>query len=145
MIPDEDRGPAWLRDYGFTDYSSIEADIEAMEHFASKLAADVVDNYVPHMYTVSETMGVALPENQVDYFNELSVFLQTHTEARDATHINVYGFANGTNHFATAAQTISDEYKGSDARSHAKVKDVDKAFAVAADPELGSTNSGSDD
>jgi hypothetical protein len=39
MIPEEDRGPAWLRDYGYTDFGDIEADLVAMEEFAKKLAS----------------------------------------------------------------------------------------------------------
>jgi len=38
MIPEEDRGPAWLRDYGYADFGQIEADIQAMERFAATLA-----------------------------------------------------------------------------------------------------------
>ena len=30
MIPEEDRGPAWLRDYSFTDFGNIAADMHAM-------------------------------------------------------------------------------------------------------------------
>ncbi len=41
--PDEDLGPAWLRDYG-----RIEADIEAMSQFARGLTAEIQDNYLPH-------------------------------------------------------------------------------------------------
>jgi hypothetical protein len=143
MIPEEDRGPAWLRDYGFTDFGDIAADIEAMEHFAQKLSADVQDNYVPHMYTASDSMRVQLPDAATT-FPELVEFLQSHAAARDATHGNVYGYANGTNHFATAAQTISSEYRGTDARSHAKVNDVDKAFDKAINPNPDTDNGGGD-
>jgi hypothetical protein len=136
MIPDEDRGPAWLRDYGYTDFGDISADIEAMEHFASKLQVDVTDNYVPHMYAVSVAMKTAVPD-PTSYFPELSEFIQTHHAAQVATHSNVYAYANGTNDFATAAQKISTEYRGTDARSHAKVRDVDKAFDQARVPEAG--------
>src|ERR1700712_944725 len=111
MIPEEDRGPAWLRDYGFTDFGDIAADIEAMEHFAQKLSADVQDNYVPHMYTASDSMNVQIPD-AASTFPELVSFMRAHEAARDVTHANVYGYANGTNHFATAADTISKEYRG---------------------------------
>jgi hypothetical protein len=46
-IPDEDLGPRWLRDYGFTDFGDVVADVEAMEDFAARLATEVQKNYVP--------------------------------------------------------------------------------------------------
>ena len=143
MIPEEDRGPAWLRDYGFTDFGDIAADVEAMERFAQQLAADVQDNYVPHMTSVTDAMLTMLPPAATT-FPELVDFLTTHTAAQDATHSNVYLYASGTNQIATAAQTISDEYRGTDARSRAKVRDVEKAFSKAIVPEGSTDNSGSD-
>jgi hypothetical protein len=141
MIPDEDRGPAWLRDYGFTDFGDIAADIAAMEEFAKKLAADVQDNYVPHLTGVTNAMLTELPP-PASTFNELVEFMTVHREAQDITQQNVYNFANGTNHFATAAQTISQDYRGSDAFSHARVKDVDKAFDQAVNPDNGTVDQG---
>jgi hypothetical protein len=133
MIPEEDRGPAWLRDYGVTDFGSIDADIAAMEEFASKLAADVQNNYVPHMNSVTDAMITELPPASAT-FKELGQFFTAHTAAQDVTQENVYQFANGTNDFAAAAQTISSDYRGSDAFAHAKVRDVDKAFDEAGRP-----------
>jgi hypothetical protein len=143
VIPEEDRGPAWLRDYGFTDFGDIAADITAMEEFAKRLQADVVDNYVPHMYSVSDAMLTPLP-TAATTFPELVDFMNAHTAAQEATQSNVYHYANGTNHFATAAQTISAEYRGTDARSHAKVKDVDNAFDKAIAPDGGGMDTGGD-
>lgn len=141
MIPDEDRGPAWLRDYGFTDFGDIAADIAAMEEFAKKLAADVQDNYVPHLTGVTDAMLTELPP-AADTFTELAKFMKAHHAAQTVTQRNVYNFANGTNHFATAAQTISQDYRGSDAFSHARVKDVDKAFDQAVNPDSGTVDQG---
>jgi hypothetical protein len=141
MIPEEDRGPSWLRDYGFTDFGNIAADIAAMEEFAKKLAADVQDNYVPHLTGVTDAMLTQLPPAATT-FPELVDFMATHREAQDVTQQNVFNFANGTNHFATAAQTISADYRGSDAFSHARVRDVDKAFDQAVNPDNGTDNRG---
>jgi hypothetical protein len=127
MIPEEDLGPAWLRDYGYTDFSQIEADIQAMEHFAQKLSANVADDYAPHLTTVTDEMSTKLPDPPSEFI-ELYTFLFVHHDAMDVTHQNVYNYANGTKDFATAAHDISNTYRGSDAFSHAKVRDVDKAF-----------------
>ena len=134
MVPEEDGSPGWLRDYGFTDFGSIAADISAMEEFAKKLATDVQNNYVPHLAGVTDAMLTELPPAATT-FPELIEFLTTHRQAQDVTQQNVFNFANGTNHFAKAASSISAEYRGSDAFAHARVSDVDKAFDKAVNPE----------
>ena len=127
MIPEEDRGPQWLRDYGYTDFSQIEADIKAMEQFATKLSANVKDNYAPHLTTVTDAMSTRLPDPPSEFI-ELITFLFVHNEAQNTAHQNVYNYANGTEGFANAAKDISKKYSGSDAFANAKVQDVDKAF-----------------
>ena len=134
MIPKGDGGPAWLRDYGHTDFGDIAADIAAMEEFAKKLAADVQNNYVPHLSGVTDAMLTQLPPPAAT-FPELVDFMTAHNEAQGITQENVFNFANGTNFLATAAQTISDEYRGADAFSHARVSDVERALHAAAEPE----------
>ena len=143
MIPEERRGPAWLRDYGSTNFGDIAADIAAMEEFAKKLAADVEKNYVPHLSGVTDAMLTELPAPAAT-FPELVDFMTAHNSAQSITQENVFNFANGTNHFATAAQTISQEYRQSDAFSHARVKDVDRAFDTAFSPETGTDHAGGD-
>jgi hypothetical protein len=143
MLPDEDRGPAWLRDYGYTDFGAIEADIAAMEEFAKKLAEDVQNNYVPHMAGVTDAMLTELPPPAAT-FPELVDFMTAHQAAQDITQTNVYNFANGTNRFATAAQTISAEYDGSDAFSHARVRDVENAFEAATPAPSSTDHTGGD-
>jgi hypothetical protein len=141
MIAEQDRGPAWLRDYGFTDFGNIEADIAAMEQFATRLAADVQHNYVPHLAGVTDAMLTPLPPAATT-FAELVDFLTTHQQAQDVTQQNVFNFANGTNHFAAAARSISQQYRGSDAFAHARVSDVDTAFDRAVGPPTGTGQRG---
>lgn len=123
MIPEEDRGPAWLRDYGFTDFGDIAADINAMEEYAKKLAADVEDNYAPHLNGMSAAMLTRLPVPDANFY-ELSSFIKSHTSVQVVTQSNVYAFGEGTSILAFAAQKISTEYRGTDAFAHAKVADV---------------------
>lgn len=142
MLPEEDRGPAWLRDYGNTDFGATEfgdiaADIAAMAEFAEKLAADVTKNYLPHMNSVGESMTVKLPDPATT-FPELVEFMTAHHAAQTVTQENVYSFAGGTNRFALAAQAVSEQYRGADAFAQARVRDVDKAFEdVAITPRDG--------
>lgn len=138
VIPEEDRGPAWLRDYGHTDFGDIAADIAAMEEFAKKLAAEVQNNYAPHLTGVTDAMLTPLPPPAAT-FPELVDFMTAHQAAQDTTQENIYNFANGTNHFAMAAEEISNEYRGTDAFSQARVNDVEKAFgkSYTAESETG--------
>ena len=140
MIPEDDRVPAWLRDYGYTDFSRIEADIAAMETFAAKLSASVRNSYAPHLSGVTGAMSTRLPPPPSE-FVELLTFLFAHNEAQNVTHQNVYNYANGTQGFATAAADISKDYGGSDAFARAKVADVQEAFRkvgiTPADPATG--------
>jgi hypothetical protein len=143
MIPEEDRGPAWLRDTTYTDFGDIAADITAMEEFAKKLAAEVQNNYVPHLTGVSDAMLTQLPPPAAT-FPELVDFMTAHNAAQDANQVNIYNFANGTNRFAVAAENISVEYRGTDAFSQARVNDVDKAFNKALASESGTDYAGGD-
>jgi hypothetical protein len=129
-LPEEDLGPRSLRDYGFTDFGDIAADVTAMEEFAKRLAGDVEKSYVPHMERVTNSMSVSLPEPQG--FPELTSFFIVHRDAQDATQSNIYNFAVGTSQFASAAQKISEKYRGSDAFAHAKVSDVETCFTQTA-------------
>jgi hypothetical protein len=127
MIPEEDRPPAWLADFG-----AIEADVAAMEAFAASLDREVRDSYEPHLQLVTTSMMTQLP-GAPDAFPELKSFLADHHKAQTATFSNTFNFRDGTGHFADAAKDISERYRGADAFAHAKVKDVNRAFTEARD------------
>ncbi|HWS33603.1 MAG TPA: hypothetical protein VN408_12775 [Actinoplanes sp.] len=129
-IPEEDRGPAWLRDYDYSDFGNIEADIQAMKEYAAKLQSSVEGSYAPHAQTVSETMMSPLPP--APNFPELHLFLNAHDQVQLATQENVYGYIDNTYKFATAAEQIGDKYGGSDAFAQAKVTDVQKYLGSSA-------------
>ena len=133
-MPVDQSGDSSQINYNFTDLSQIEADVAAMESFAKALAADVKNNYAPNMRHVTDAMLTEIPQPPVD-FVELYSFLYTHREAQDVTQLNVYNYANGTARFASAATQISNTYRGSDAFSHAKLTDVDKAFGKVGIPD----------
>ncbi len=139
-VPEEDRGPQSLRNYGFTDFGDIAADIQAMEEFASRLAADVEKSYVPHMERVTTSMSVSVPFPAG--FPELFEFLTAHRAAQEVAQNNIYQFATGTQHFASAAQNISEQYRGSDAFARARVSDVQSAFDQAVTQPTDATGQG---
>lgn len=139
MIPEEDRGPAWLSDYG-----TIEADISRMEEFAKKLHDEVTKNYAPHLQYVNDDMTVQLPPVDTR-FGELYSFLTTHHESLSSTNEIVHYYRDATGGFAVAASDISTEYSKTDAFSAARVNDVEVALdkTAAAKPTApdGSTTS----
>ena len=132
MLAEEDRGPTWLQNYGFTDFSQIEADVTAMEQFATQLRGDVTKNYETHVPVVQQLMLTRLPQPP-GQFVELSSFLIVHNDAQNISQQNVFQFGKGTLQAADAAKQVSSDYRGSDAFSHAKVSDVDSAFRTVAD------------
>ncbi|MGA5301573.1 hypothetical protein ACPCHT_16710 [Nucisporomicrobium flavum] len=113
-----------------TSFASIETDIQAMEEFAKTLANEVQAGYEPNLQRVTASMMTMLPEAN-DHIPELQRFLKVHNEVQNQTLANTYNFRDGTHVFATAAQSISDEYRNSDAYAHAKVGDVETAFTKA--------------
>jgi hypothetical protein len=122
-IPDEDRGPAWLR-----DWKQIEADITAMADFAAKLLDEVTSNYARHAQKVYDDMLIVLPPAN---FAELLEFLEVHHTSQQAAADNVYEYANATSRMAYAAAQISKQYAQSDAFAHARVTDVERELMDA--------------
>jgi hypothetical protein len=113
-----------------TSFASIETDIQAMEEFAKTLANEVQAGYDPNLQRVTASMMTVLPKAS-PLFPELGSFLKVHHEVQNQTYANTYNFRDGTHVFAAAAESISHEYRNSDAYAHAKVGDVEKAFTEA--------------
>ncbi|OJF09492.1 hypothetical protein [Couchioplanes caeruleus] len=119
-----------LPDSSITSFASIETDIHAMEEFARTLANEVQAGYDPNLQRVTTAMMTELPAAG-PAFPELQSFLTVHNEVQNQTFANTFNFRDGTHIFATAARSISAEYRNSDAYAHANVADVEKAFSDA--------------
>ncbi|MEV8508624.1 hypothetical protein AB0368_27880 [Actinoplanes sp. NPDC051475] len=119
-----------LPDSTITSFASIETDIQAMEEFAKTLANEVQAGYDPNLQRVTTAMLTQLPKASA-LMPELQSFLKVHNEVQNQTFANTFNFRDGTHVFATAAQSISEEYRSTDAYAHAKVTDVEKAFTDA--------------
>lgn len=122
-IPDDDLGPAWLRDYG-----RIEADIEAMSQFARSLIDEIQNNYVPHASRVIADME---SEHPLPAFDELTRFLQAHRTASEASTDNVYWYIEGGTRLSNAAADVSARYADADAFSLARTEDVRHALEAS--------------
>jgi hypothetical protein len=132
-LPEEDRGPVWLRNWEF-----IEADIQAMEDFAIKLRTEVETNYASHLTPIYDDMGTALPPPS-GAFPELVDLLQTHHAATETTTHFVHDYANRSAGMAQAASDISSNYGKSDAFAQATVTDVNRALGTTG---VAATNAG---
>ncbi|MDG4784516.1 hypothetical protein O7626_00950 [Micromonospora sp. WMMD1102] len=135
MIPEEDLGPAWLRDYG----GAIEADIQRMEEFAQQLLTEVQKNYVPHMEEVQADILPNMPDPHGG-FAELVSFFDAHRNVQQDTSNLVWDVGNGTGGLAVAAEKVSKNYGQADAFSRARVSDVENALdetGAAAPPPPG--------
>jgi methyl-accepting chemotaxis protein len=132
-LPEEDRGPAWLRNWEY-----IEADIQAMDDFAKKLRAEVETNYATHLTPIYDDMGTKLPQPP-QAFPELSDLMTTHQEATQTTTNFVHDYANRSAGMAQAASQISSNYHNADAFAQASVTSVHKALDTTgvANPSTG--------
>jgi len=137
-LPEEDRGPAWLR-----NWEHIEADIQAMDDFAKKLRAEVETNYVSHLSPILDSATTQLPA--VDpRFGELLDLFDTHRTAQETSTHQVRDYANRSAGMAEAASKISSNYGESDAFAHASVTKVNEALGATgvAAPGAGGANAG---
>jgi len=126
----------WISDYHYTDFTQIEADVNAMESFAKKLESNVQSDYNTHQNRVQDLMTVS-PAGTPAAFEELVSFLHVHHQAQYTACQNVYYFGIGTTGLAHAASEVSRTYRGSDAFARSRVSDVDEAFRrVSGDDEL---------
>ena len=121
-MSNEDLPPAWLR-----DYATIEADIQRLEEFATKLDAEVRDNFAPHVAPIFDDILVELPPAYAD-FPELLGFLQSHAATAQDTAYTVYYYQDVTGGFAVAASEVSRNYRDADAFAAAQVSDVEAAL-----------------
>src|SRR5690349_20518988 len=105
MIPDDDRGPAALPGYQYTDFTGIEADTDAMAEFAKQLQANLAKNYEPNRDRVANAMMTPLPAAPLEFWEWYS-FLTKHNAAQNVALKNAWTFGNGTTAYASAAQAI---------------------------------------
>ncbi|MEO3743842.1 hypothetical protein [Plantactinospora sp. B5E13] len=98
-----------------------------MEQFAKELMAEVQKNYVPHMEQVHSDMTPNLPTPMG--FDELYEFMQAHRGIQQEFSDRIWDVGDGTGGLASAAETVSKNYGNTDAFSHARVSDVQRALA----------------
>jgi hypothetical protein len=143
-IPDEDRGPSWLRDYG-TLYdiggtsgtggdsgTGVKVDMPAMKDFAAALRKNLQEDYSPHARKVFADLGEP-PEGQLNFL-ELWEVLEQHQKVQQVATDNVANHGNGAMVFASAAEKISEEYRNADAYAAARMADIHKYLGTTPQP-----------
>lgn len=141
-LPEEDRGPAWLRDWGSTtghtdldtfsgyvDSDALAVDIESLVAFADSLQAEHEQDYRPHVQTVFDGMS-AVPAQPDGRFIELTEGMTHHRDMLVQTSTAIANHDKAVIAFVDAARAISEEYRNADALSAASVKDVDTALTA---------------
>jgi hypothetical protein len=126
--------------YGDDQLAGIDADIAAMEDFAAGLIAEVEKNFAPNATRYSADLQIELSGG--GSFTELAQFFRAHSDVKARTYGNLDAFRGGTHRLASAAHTVSQEYRSSDAFSRAKVRDVEDALAHPDAYEAGAPTAG---
>src|SRR5262245_56815198 len=136
-LPEEDRGPAWLRDWGretghtdldsfsgYVDPDALAVDIQSLVKFAEALEAEQTSALRPHVQTVLEGF-CAVTAHPDARFVELTEGMLHHREMLELTTTALANHDTSVAAFVAAACAISSEYRSADAMSSASVSDVE--------------------
>lgn len=137
MLPEEDRGPAWLRDWGNTtgytntqpmtgwvDGDALAVDIQDLVAFADALRNEHIQDFQPHVrevYTLMEKDPTPAPPEFVEFAESMT----HHRNILVQTSSVMYQMDQAVLAFAQAAHDISETYGSADAFSSASVQDVE--------------------
>jgi hypothetical protein len=135
-LPEEDKGPAWLRDWasktghteldtftGSVDPDALTVDIKTLVAFAKALQAEHESDFRPHVKMVFDQMSAA-PAQPDARFVELTETMTHHRDMLVQTSTALVRHDQAVMAFVAAADKISAEYRGADAMSSATVRDV---------------------
>jgi hypothetical protein len=149
-IPEEDRGPAWLRNYGTGsgtieryDYGMtgvMEVDVQSLVDFADALEKENDLDYRPLAQTVVNDMAIETPAAPPG-FEELFATMQRHRDVLVEGQAAIHHHDIAVVAFIAAARTISAKYSETDAMSAAKVRDVHALLPKATPQTLNATTS----
>lgn len=142
-LPEEDRGPAWLRDWGsktghteldtfsgYVDPDALAVDIKSLTKFAEALLAEHENDYRPHVQTVFDGMSAAPAQPDIRFI-ELTEGMTHHRDMLVQTSTALANHDKAVIAFINAAKAISEEYRTADAMSAASVTDVEANLTVA--------------
>ena len=141
-LPEDSKGPAWLRDWGsktgftgtdsfsgYVDGQSLAVDINSLVAFADALQTEHEQDYRPHVREVFDGMS-AQPADPDERFVELAEAMLYHRDMLVQTSTALVNHDKAIMAFVAAARAISEEYRGADAMSAAKLDDVEESLAA---------------
>ncbi|MEU8079501.1 hypothetical protein AB0B31_29155 [Catellatospora citrea] len=141
-LPEEDKGPAWLRDYGresgYTksnamtgyDEGSLAVDLQSLVDFAEALENEHTKDYRPHADEVFKDMSVKVADPHADFI-ELCSSLGWQRELLVQTSEALLKHDQAVLAFVAAAREISKKYGEADALGAAKAQDVNRNLTVS--------------
>ncbi|GAA2361625.1 hypothetical protein Cme02nite_43390 [Catellatospora methionotrophica] len=141
-LPEEDKGPAWLRDYGresgYTksnamtgyDEGSLAVDLQSLVDFAEALETEHTKDYRPHADEVFKDMSAKVADPHADFI-ELCSSLGWQRELLVQTSDALLKHDQAVLAFVAAAREISKKYGEADALGAAKAQDVNRNLTVS--------------
>jgi hypothetical protein len=143
-IPEEDKGPAWLRGYGENsghlatdnrwgyqaESGAFAADLKGLKDFGAKLYNELQLDYVPHVKTAAEDMR-AQPAVLPQRFYELTDVVKHQAEKLQQVLTELNNHYVAVQALAGFATGIADKYGNTDALASTRVIDVEKGLAPA--------------
>ncbi|WP_162908362.1 hypothetical protein [Allorhizocola rhizosphaerae] len=136
-LPEEDRGPAWLRDWGrntgytesnpmtgWVDGRALQVDVQDLQAFANALQTEFEQDFLPHLDEVYRLMEKT-PASPDERFIELTESMTHHRDVLVQTSTVLEAHKQAVTAFFTAAREIGNAYRGADELTAAKVSDVE--------------------
>jgi hypothetical protein len=122
-IPDEDLGPAFLR-----DEVSIDVQVEGLRSFSRALLQDLEKNFGTHVPQVYDVMSKHACVGDGMFFPEMDAVRNRHYECLTSIVNLLRDYATGTYAMGKGAETVAKNYSDADSLAHVKATDVDKVL-----------------
>jgi hypothetical protein len=135
-IPDDDLGPAFLR-----DDVTIDVQVDGLRSFAQALLQDLDKNFGTHVPLVYDVMSKHACVGDGMFFAEMDEVRNRHYDCLTSIVNLLRDYATGTYAMGKGAETVASKYADADSMAHVKVTDVQRVMqpATAGAPVTAST------
>jgi hypothetical protein len=149
-IPEEDKGPAWLRNYGEksgnletnntwgyqAETDAFAVDLVGLKEFGSKLKVELDQDYAPHAKTVGTYMATEM-QMLPAAFLELCNVVDTQAASLDVLRDHLTRHYQAVAAFSEFAIKMAETYGNADATASASVWDVTRDLGAGTKPAGG--------
>ena len=122
-MPDEDLGPAFLR-----DEVSIDVQVDGLRSFSQALLQDLEKNFGTHLPQVYDVMSKHACVGDGMFFAEMDEVRTRHYECLTSIVNLLRDYATGTYAMGKGAETVAKNYGDADSMAHVKVSDVENVM-----------------